>query len=343
MPVWVWVAFHVVVFTILAIDLGIFHRHAHEVSVREAAGWTVTWVTMALLFNIGIAQYMGGQAGLEFLTGYLIEQALSVDNIFVFVLIFSYFSVPKRYQHRVLFWGILGALILRGTMIALGTLLIQRFEWILYVFGGFLVFTGLRMAFAGESEIKVEANPLIRLLRRVMPVTKRYHGQRFIVQARVKGRRRWMATPLLVVLIMVETTDLVFAVDSIPAIFSVTTDPFLVYTSNVCAILGLRSLYFLLAGIVTQFRFLQLGLSVVLIFVGVKMLIADWYHMPIGISLGVIAGVLALSIGGSLLFPEVVEAHSPVEHDPLEGSLDRAAEVLDVDAEPEEKRRSGRK
>ena len=317
MPLWVWIAFHVVVFAILAIDLGVVHREAHEVSVREAAGWVLTWVTLALFFNLGIAQALGSQAALEFLTGYLIEQALSVDNIFVFVLIFSYFSVPKRYQHRILFWGILGALILRGTMIAGGSYLIQRFEWILYLFGAFLVFTGIRMAFAGEEGIEVEANPLIRLLRRVMPVTKRYHGQRFFVRAPVGGTRRWIATPMLVVLIMVETTDLVFAVDSIPAIFAITTDPFLVYTSNVCAILGLRSLYFLLAGIVGQLRYLQLGLSMVLVFVGAKMLIADWYHVPIAGSLGTVAGVLALSVVASLLFPQAVAEHPPVVHDPL--------------------------
>ncbi len=332
MPLWVWVAFHIVVLVILAIDLGVFHRQAHEVSAREAAGWVVTWVSLALLFNLGIAHFLGGQAALEFLTGYLIEQALSVDNIFVFVLIFSYFSVPKRYQHRILFWGILGALVLRGTMIAAGSFLIDRFDWILYIFGAFLVFTGVRMAFAGEEGIEVEANPVIRLLRRVMPVTKRYYGQRFVVRAPVRGRRRWIATPMLVVLVMVETTDLVFAVDSIPAIFAITTDPFLVYTSNVCAILGLRSLYFLLATIIGQFRFLQFGLSVVLVFVGVKMLIADWYHVPIGLSLGIVAGVLASSVAASLLFPKAVEEHSPVVHDPLSDSAKRTAEALDTDS-----------
>jgi tellurite resistance protein TerC len=317
MPLWVWIAFHLGVFAILAIDLGIFHREAHEVSVREAAGWTVTWVSLALLFNVAILHTLGSQAALEFLTGYLIVQALSVDNIFVFVLIFSYFSVPKRYQHRILFWGILGALVLRGTMIAGGSFLIQRFAWILYLFGAFLVFTGVRMAFAGEADIEVEANPLIRLLRRFIPVTKRYHGQHFLVRAPIGRSRRWIATPLLVVLIMVETTDLVFAVDSIPAIFAVTTDPFLVYTSNVCAILGLRSMYFLLAGIVGHLRFLQLGLSVVLVFVGAKMLIVDWHHVSITVSLGIVAGVLMASVAASLLFPEQASDHPPVRQDPL--------------------------
>jgi tellurite resistance protein TerC len=316
-PIWVWVAFHAAVFAMLAIDLGVFHRHAHEVTVREAAGWTVTWVTASLLLCLGIARFMGTEPALQFLTGYVIEQALSVDNIFVFVLIFSYFAVPKRYQHRILFWGILGALVLRGTMIGAGTWLIHRFEWILYFFGAFLVFTGARMAFAGEGAVEVEANPVVRLIRRFLPVTKRYHGQRFVVRAPVGRGRRLIATPLLVVLVMVETTDLIFAVDSIPAIFAVTTDPFLVYTSNICAILGLRSLYFLLASVIGTFRFLQIGLSIVLVFVGVKMLIVDWYKIPIGSSLMVVVGVLVFSVIASLLLPEAAEAHSPVQHDPL--------------------------
>ncbi|HSQ00082.1 MAG TPA: TerC family protein [Candidatus Dormibacteraeota bacterium] len=317
MPIWVWVAFHAAVFAMLAIDLGVFHRHAHEVSVREAAGWTVTWVSASMLLCLAIARFMGTEPALQFLTGYLIEQALSVDNIFVFVLIFSYFAVPKRYQHRILFWGILGALVLRGTMIGAGTWLIHRFAWVLYLFGAFLVFTGIRMAFAGEEGVEVEANPVVRLIRRLLPVTKRYHGQRFTVRVPVGRKRRLIATPLLVVLVMVETTDLIFAVDSIPAIFAVTTDPFLVYTSNICAILGLRSLYFLLAGIIGTFRFLQIGLSVVLVFVGAKMLITDWYRISIGASLAVVVGVLLTSVIASLLLPTVAEEHSPVEHDPL--------------------------
>jgi tellurite resistance protein TerC len=337
-PLWVWIAFHVAVFTMLAIDLGVFHRHAHEVSVREAAGWTTTWVSASLLLCLAIARFMGTDAALQFLTGYLIEQALSVDNIFVFVLIFSYFSVPKRYQHRILFWGILGALLLRGTMIGAGSWLIHRFEWVLYVFGGFLVFTGVRMAFAGEEGIEVQANPVVRLIRRFVPVTKRYHGQRFLVRVPVGRARRLIATPLLVVLVMVETTDLIFAVDSIPAIFAVTTDPFLVYTSNVCAILGLRSLYFLLAGIVDTFRFLQLGLSVVLVFVGGKMLIADWYHIPIGASLAVVAGVLVSAVIASLLLPQVAEEYSPVEHDPLHPPRTRDARHIPPDPQIDRER-----
>lgn len=313
----VWVGFNVFVLAMLAIDLGVFHREAHEVSIKEAALWSAVWITLALAFNSGLYYFMGPQAGLEFVTGYLIEKALSVDNIFVFVLVFSYFHVPARFQHRVLFWGILGALVMRGTMIGAGAYLIHQFHWIIYIFGAFLVFTGIRMATQTEHEIEPEANPVIRLVRRFMPVTSVYHGQNFFVKDTVGSRVRTVATPLFVVLVLVETTDLIFAVDSIPAIFAVTRDPFLVYTSNVFAILGLRALYFLLAGVINKFHYLKLGLSVVLVFVGIKMLLTDIYKIPIALSLGVIAAVLAVSIIGSLLFPKSAEAHSPVEHDPL--------------------------
>src|ERR1044071_581542 len=246
--IWLWVGFNVFVLLMLAVDLGIFHRHAHEVSIKEATGWTIVWVALALLFNYGIYRFIGRQAGLEFLTGYLIEKALSVDNIFVFVLIFAFFNVPSRYQHRVLFWGIIGALLMRGAMIGAGAYLLKQFHWIIYVFGGFLVITGLRMATQTEHAIEPESNPVIRLVRRFIPVTNRYHGQSFFVReaGRPGGPLRRVATPLFVVLVLVETTDLIFALDSIPAIYSVTQDPFLVYTSNVFAILGLRSLSFLL-------------------------------------------------------------------------------------------------
>jgi tellurite resistance protein TerC len=258
-----WVGFNVFVLAMLAVDLGIFHRKAHEVSLREAAAWSTVWVTLALAFGWGIHRFMGAQAGLEYLTGYLIEKALSVDNIFVFVLLFSYFRVPARYQHRVLFWGILGALVMRGAMIAAGAALIAAFHWIIYVFGAFLVVTGIRMAMQTEHDIEPDANPVIRLVRRLMPVSERYDGQKFFTRATVGGRARLAATPLFVVLVLVETTDLIFAVDSIPAIFAVTTDPFLVYTSNVFAILGLRALYFLLAGVIHRFHYLKLGLAAV--------------------------------------------------------------------------------
>lgn len=324
--IWLWLGFNVFVLALLAVDLGVFHRNAHVVSIKEAAGWSVAWITLALAFNAGIYTFMGPQAGLEFLTGYLIEKALSVDNIFVFVLIFAYFQVPPKYQHRVLFWGIIGALLMRGGMIGAGAYLIKQFHWIIYVFGAFLVFTGIKMARQSEHAMAPETNPVVKLVRKLMPVTGTYHGQSFFVrQSLTPGEAlRLVATPLFVVLVLVETTDLIFAVDSIPAIFAVTTDPFLVYTSNVFAILGLRSLYFLLAGVIHKFHFLKLGLSVVLVFVGAKMLLTDLYKVPIGVSLGAIATILAVSVVASLLFPKEVKKHDPVEHEPLE-ARDEAA------------------
>ncbi len=311
--IWVWVGFNALILALLALDLGVFHRRAHVVRPREAAYWVAAWVTLAVGFGAVVFHTRGSQAGLEFFAGYLVEQALSVDNIFVFVLIFSYFGVPTQLQHRVLFWGILGALVMRGVMIGAGTLLLHRFHWVTYVFGGFLLATAVRMATQKESSIALEANPVIRLLRHLLPLTKRYHGQRFLVR---RGQR-WAATPLLLVLVLLETTDLVFAVDSIPAVFGVTRDPLIVYTSNVFAILGLRSLYFVLAGVIERFHFLKLGLSVILGFVGAKMVLADVYHVPTGASLAVIAVLLALAVSASLLFPRRAAAHMPVEHDPL--------------------------
>jgi tellurite resistance protein TerC len=300
---WLWIGFNAFVLAMLAVDLGVFHRRAHEVSLREAAAWSAVWISLALAFAYGVYHFRGTQAGLEFLTGYLIEKALSVDNIFVFVLVFSYFNVPARYQHRVLFWGILGALVMRGAMIAAGAVLIEQFHWVMYVFGAFLVVTGIRMATHPRHAIAPEANPIVRMVRRVVPVSDRYHGQSFFVRETVGGRLRRVATPLFVVLVLVETTDLVFALDSIPAIFAVTSDPFLVYTSNVFAILGLRALYFLLAGVIHRFHYLRLGLSAVLVFVGVKMVLSDVYHVPIGLSLGIIGAMLAVSVAVSLLRP----------------------------------------
>jgi tellurite resistance protein TerC len=314
-----WVGFNAFVLAMLALDLGVFHRKAHEVSIREAGAWSLLWITLALAFNYVIYRSMGAEVGLQFLTGYLIEKALSVDNIFVFVLIFSYFQVPSRYQHRVLFWGVLGALLMRGAMIGAGAALIEKYEWVIYIFGAFLVFTGVRMSMQKEMDIRPESNPVIRLVKRFMPVTNHYHGQSFVVRETVGGRLRRVATPLLVVLVLVETTDLIFAVDSIPAIFAITTDPFIVYTSNVFAILGLRALYFLLAGVIHRFHYLKLGLSVVLVFVGVKMLVTYFdYHVPIGLSLAVIGGVLLLAVVASLVFPKRAEAHDPVIHDPMQ-------------------------
>src|SRR6185503_12266663 len=261
--------------------------------------WSIVWILLALIFNAGIYHFSGPERALEFLTGYLIEYSLSVDNIFVFILIFSYFAVPESYRHRVLFWGILGALIMRGVFIIVGAALLHRFHWIIYLFGAFLVFTGIKMLLKEETTVHPEDNAIIKLLRRLMPITENYEGQRFFVFR--EGKR--FATPLLVVLLTVESTDLIFAVDSVPAIFAVTKDPFIVYTSNVFAILGLRALYFLLAGVMDLFCYLRYGLGLILSFVGIKMMLADVYKIPIGISLGVIATILTLSIVLSLIFP----------------------------------------
>jgi len=294
-----WIGFTVFVLALLALDLGVFHRKAHEVNAREALTWSVIWISLALLFNIGVYQWFGPERGLEFLTGFLIEKALAVDNIFVFVVLFSYFAVPASLQHKVLFWGILGALIMRAVFIVLGAALLQHFHWIMYVFGAFLVLTGVKLFKQNETDIHPERNLLFRLFIRFVPAIPAYRGDRFFV--RQSGR--WYATPLLFVLVSVEATDLVFAVDSIPAIFAVTSDPFIVYTSNIFAILGLRSLYFLLAGIIHQFHYLKTGLAFVLAFVGVKMMIVDLYKVPIGASLTVIALLIGGAIAASLLWP----------------------------------------
>jgi tellurite resistance protein TerC len=312
MSLWFWIGFNIFILGLLALDLGVFHRKAHEVSLKEAAGWSVAWIALAMVFNTVVYFWLGKQAALEFLTGYLIEKSLSVDNIFVFVLVFSYFAVPKMVQHRVLFWGVIGALLMRGVLIGAGAFLITRFHWIIYVFGAFLVFTGIKMAFQDQHAVEPEKNPVIRLIRRLMPVTENYEGSSLFV----RREGRWWATPLFVVLAVVETTDLIFAVDSIPAIFAVTRNAFLVYTSNVFAILGLRSLYFLLADIIQRFHLLQLGLAIVLVFVGAKMLLAEWYKIPIGVSLGVVGGVIALAVVGSLLFPKAAEMPVDVDSSP---------------------------
>lgn len=293
-----WIAFNLFVLAMLALDLGIFHRKAHTVSIKEALTWCAVWVTLALSFNVGIYFWRGHEKALEFLTGYLIEYSLSVDNIFVFLLIFSYFSVRPEYQHRALFWGILGALIMRATLIAIGATLISKFHWVIYLFGGFLILTGIRMASQKEEGVHPETNPIVRLFRRFMPVTADYHQSKFFVK--VDGRR--FATPLAIVLLVIETTDLVFALDSIPAIFGVTHDSFIVYTSNVFAILGLRSLYFALAGLMGLFRYLKIGLSAVLVFIGIKMLLPIFHiEIPIQIALGVIAGILSVSVIASIV------------------------------------------
>ena len=300
---WLWLGFNAFVLVMLALDLGVFHRKSHVVSFREAMGWTIAWVSLAMLFNLGIWHYAGSQKALEFTTGYLIEYSLSVDNIFVFALLFSYFTVPPKFQHRVLFWGILGALVMRAMMIGAGTVLIAKFAWIIYVFGAFLILTGIKMIVKREEEIHPERNPVVKWFKKLMPVTSKYHEDKFFV--REKGIR--MATPLFVVLLLVEISDVIFAVDSIPAIFAVTTDPFIVYTSNVFAILGLRSLYFALAGVLDKFHYLKVGLGVVLTFVGVKMLLAHTaWKIDTLVSLGVIVLTLATSVVLSLVWPKKV-------------------------------------
>ncbi len=312
--IWLWVGFNIFVLGMLALDLGVFHRDSHTVSVKEALTWSAVWIALSMVFSAIIfgfwnqmmpdSQYTNNEAGLAFLTGYLIEKALSVDNIFVFVLIFTFFAVPDKYQHRVLFWGIIGALLMRGIMIGVGAALIKEFHWIIYIFGAFLVFTGIRMAFHKNEELHPEDNPLIKLFRRFMPVTENYEGDKFFV----RRAGVLMATPLFLVLLMIETTDLIFAVDSIPAIFAVTQDPFLVYTSNVFAILGLRSLYFVLAGVIHKFHYLKLGLSVVLTFVGVKMLLIDTaFKIPTLLSLGVVALILIVAVVASLIRAQRIE------------------------------------
>jgi tellurite resistance protein TerC len=309
--IWWWVGFNLFVLAMLALDLGVFHRRAHVVTMREAATWSVVWVGMALAFNAGLYLLAGPRPALEFLTGYLIEKSLSVDNIFVFVLLFTYFAVPAQYQHRVLFWGILGALVMRGIFIAAGAYVLEQFHWAIYLFGALLIVTGVKMARRDGAAVDPERNPVTRLARRVLPLTPRYDGQRF--WTRENGRL--VATPLFLVLLLVEFTDLVFAIDSIPAIFAVTRDPFLVYTSNVFAILGLRSLYFLLAGVVHRFVYLKYALAAILVFVGGKMTLVDVVKIPVAVSLGVIALALAVAIVASLrrrAAPAPASAEAPV-------------------------------
>ena len=290
-----WIAFNVFVLGMLVIDLGVFHRKAHSVSIKEATTWSMVWISLAMVFNLGIYFAWGQDKALEFLTGYIIEKSLSVDNLFIFLMIFQYFDTPREYQHRVLFWGILGALVLRAIFIAAGAALISHFHWIIYVFGGFLLFTGIRMLVQGDEKLEPGKNPVVRLFERWVPISKEYHGQRFFIRQTGKTK----ATLLMVVLIVIETTDVIFAVDSIPAIFAITQDPLIVYTSNVFAILGLRALYFMLAGIMQMFIYLKVGLSAVLCFVGIKMMLVDFYKIPIGVSLSIIGGTLLLSIAAS--------------------------------------------
>jgi len=306
--IWFWVGFVGFVLAMLSLDLGVFHRTPHEVRPKEAAIWTGVWVALAMLFAAGLFAIYGHRVGLTFLTGYVIEESLSVDNIFVIVLIFDYFRVPRICQHRVLFYGIVGALLMRGLFIGLGAVLIARFHWILYIFGAMLVITGVRMAFRADDEFNGDDNAVVRLVRRFVPISQSFHGKHFFT---VEAGQR-VATPLLLVLVLVEVTDLIFAVDSIPAIFGVTQDPFIVFTSNIFAILGLRSLYFLLAAVVDRFYLLKYGLALILTFVGVKMLTERFFEIDIVLSLVIILGILAVAIVASMIWPKRV----PVETEP---------------------------
>jgi tellurite resistance protein TerC len=332
-----WIGFATFILIMLSLDLGLFNRKAHTIRYREAAIWSGVWVSLAMFFATLVFWNQGTQRGLEFLTGYIIELSLSVDNLFVFLLIFSYFKVPARFQHRVLFWGVLGALIMRLTMIFIGAALIERFHWIIYVFGGFLVYTGIKMFTQQETSIEPEQNPAVRFVTRYVPIVRHYDEQKFFTT--VNGRRT--GTLLLLVLTIVEVTDLVFAVDSIPAIFAVTTDTFIVYTSNVFAILGLRSMYFLLAGVVERFHYLKMGLAIVLTFIGAKMLVvAAGIHIPIELSLAFVAIVLLSSVAASLLWPKDaeidIEVDLPEDFDPPFEDTEDLASELSKAREPEE-------
>ncbi len=314
-----WTLFLTVVSILLSLDLGIFHRKAHEVRPREAMLWSLVWVALSCAFGTWVYFHAGSQKSLEFFTGYLIEYALSVDNVFVFIIIFSYFAVPKHLHHRALFWGILGALVMRGAFILIGTALLHAFHWIIYVFGAFLIYTGFKVMRHGDTEVEPQRNPIVRLFQRIFPMVATYTSESFFT----RSGSRWFATPLAVVLVTIETTDVVFALDSIPAVFGITTDPFIVYTSNVCAILGLRSMYFLLAAVVSRFAYLGTGLGVVLMFVGAKMVFSDVFPIHISVALGVVALVLGVSIAASLLWPPRVAAKPLITKETLLPSDDQ--------------------
>jgi tellurite resistance protein TerC len=301
-----WLLFNGFLLAMLALDLGVFHRKAKVIQPREALMWSGVWIGIAGIFAVFVYIWQGSQFGTEFLTGYLIEKTLSIDNVFVFVLIFSYFKVPAQYQYRVLFWGVVGALVMRGALILAGSALLSNFHWLIFVFGGFLVVSGIRMAFHDESKSDPGRNPVLRLVKKIVPTSDEYDGQKFFT----RRTGMLMATPLFAVLVVVEATDLVFAVDSIPAIFAITDEPFIVYTSNALAILGLRALYFALAGVMHKFTYLKTGLSLVLVFVGVKMLASDVYHMPAYASLVVIIGILGAAVAVSLMKAKPEAEHS---------------------------------
>lgn len=306
-----WTIFGVVVIGMMALDLGVFHREAHEVSVKEALTWTGAWVVLALSFNVLVYFRDGPVKAVEFLTCYLTEYALSVDNIFVFLVIFTYFAIPRESQHRVLFWGILGALVMRGIFLLAGVALIEKFHWTIYVLGGILLLTGIKLMFQGDEEIEPEKNIILRLARRLLPVTDSYEGSRFFV---VRDGRRY-ATPLFLALLVVETTDVLFAVDSVPAALGVSHDTFVLYTSNIFAIMGLRSLFFAVSGLLRYLHYLKYGLSLILVFIGVKMLIAGWYKLPVQAALSVVAGIIALAVIASLIRNRVIGARGESEQE----------------------------
>lgn len=303
-----WIIFNVFVVVAVALDLAVFHRRAHKVGLREALGWSAVWITLAVIFGAAVFHWYGRQPALEFFTGYVIEKALSMDNLFVFLVIFRVFAVAEQYQHRVLAYGILGALLMRGAMIAAGTALLHRFDWIMYVFGAFIIYAGLHMLFQRE-ETHPEKNAMVRFFSKHLRFTHEFRGEKFFV----RDSGKWCATPLFLVLLVVEVTDVTFAVDSIPAVFGITRDPFIVYTSNVFAILGLRALYFLLAGVLEKFAYLKVGLALVLVFVGAKMIADPWLHISVAVSLAVVVGMLALTVLASLAFPRKPPAASPIE------------------------------
>ncbi|MCW9707814.1 TerC family protein [Fodinibius salsisoli] len=302
-----WTVFNIFIIAMLIIDLAVFHKKDHEESIKEALIWTGVWIVLSLIFGAGVYYYMGTQTALDYYTGYLIEKSLSVDNIFVFLLVFNYFKVPAKYQHKVLFWGIFGALVMRFFFIFTGVALLERFHWIIYIFGGFLVYTGIKLAFEKDKEVQPDQNPVLILVRRFIPTVKTYYGSHFFIRKMGK----LVATPLFVVLVVIETTDLVFALDSIPAILAITRDEFIVYSSNAFAILGLRALYFAVSGIMRLFHYLHYGLSAILVFVGIKMLIAEFYHIPTPYALGFVAASLTISVVASIMDPleedEVIE------------------------------------
>ncbi len=312
-----WVLFLVFILGMLALDLGVFHKNAHVVERREALAWSAVWIGLAIVFNIGVYIFLGSEKGLEWTTGYVVEKSLSVDNVFVFILIFSAFAVPAAYQHRVLFWGIIGALVMRAILIAVAGVLLSTLHFVIYIFGAFLIFTGIKILRSDEAEPSLEKNQLVRLARRFFPTTEGYEGQKLFV----RRNGVLMMTPLFLVLLVIETTDLVFAVDSIPAIYAITDDPFIVFTSNVFAILGLRALYFVLAGYLAGLTYLKPALAAILVFVGTKMLIVDFFKMPPLVSLGVIIGILAVGVAASMLRPKRVPLQEPKVQESASSSL----------------------